>query len=68
MQTQATGYADVRACMARALNEALSTCDRAGRKRRRGDFVLGVRIEDIGGGRLESLGGDEDRLRIQKRR
>lgn len=54
--------------MAHVLNDALSTCDRAGRKRRRGDFVLGSRVEDIAGGRLGSGGGDEERLRVQKRR
>ncbi len=54
--------------MTHVLNDALSTCDRAGRKRRRGDFVLGVRVEDIAGGRLGSGGGDEERLRVQKRR
>ena len=54
--------------MARVLNDALSTCDRAGRKRRRGDFVLSPRVEDIAGGRLGSGGGDDERLRVQKRR
>lgn len=54
--------------MSRALNDALSICDRAGRKRRRGDFVLSVRVRDIAGGKLGSGAGDEGRLRVQKRR
>lgn len=54
--------------MAHVLNDALSTCDQAGRKRRRGDLVLGSRVQDIAGGRLGSGVGDEERLRVQKRR
>lgn len=54
--------------MSRVLHDALSSCDRAGRKRRRGDFTVGMRIHDIAGGRLGSGGGDEERLRVQKRR
>ncbi|CAM9788657.1 unnamed protein product [Laminaria digitata] len=65
---KAAGDVDVRARMCRALNDALSTCDRFGRKRRRGECVLGVRIEDSTGGRLGSKGGDDARLRTQRRR
>lgn len=65
---QARGHTDTRARMSRALNDALSICDRAGRKRRGGDFVLGVRIKDIAGGRLGYGRADEERLRRQKRR
>lgn len=54
--------------MSRALNDALSTCDRAGRKRCRGDFVLAVRTEDADGGRLGNWVDEEERLRVQKRR
>lgn len=68
IQLQAAGETDVRSRMLHVLNDALSTCDRAGRKRRRSDFTLGVRIEDVAGGRLGSGGGDEDRLTVQKRR
>eukprot|EP00752_Nemacystus_decipiens_P006456 g5814.t1 len=64
---EAVGESEVRSRMAHVLNDALSTCDRAGRKRRRGDFVLSSRVEDIAGGRLGSGGGDEERLRVQKR-
>eukprot|EP00903_Cladosiphon_okamuranus_P008775 g8406.t1 len=64
---EAVGETDVRSRLAHVLNDALSTCDRAGRKRRRGDFALSSRVEDIAGGRLGSGGGDEERLRVQKR-
>lgn len=66
--SQTRGHVDTRARMSRALNDALSICDRAGRKRRGGDFVLGVRIKDIAGGRLGYGRADDERLRRQKRR
>ncbi|CAM9331166.1 unnamed protein product [Ectocarpus sp. 12 AP-2014] len=65
---EAVGEADVRSRMSRVLHDALSTCDRVGRKRRRGDFALGVRVRDIAGGKLGSGAGDEERLRVQRRR
>lgn len=65
---QSAGQADVRARMVRALNEALSICDRDGRRRRRDDFILGMGSEDVAGGRLGSGTSDEARIREQKRR
>lgn len=59
---------DLRARLSRALNDALSTCDRAGRKPRRADFILGVRLGDDPDGKLGSWVDDDARLRLQKRR
>lgn len=65
---QVTGHASLRARLSRALNEALSTCDRVGRKRRRADLILCMRTWDDPGGKLESWVDEEARLRIQHRR